>query len=170
MTREGKRLILSFFFLFIFLFLSGCNSKASVSQETESSQTAFQLEFQKNEDIDSYKSYQLPILLNIGAARYCPSCKQILPQISALYKEVKEKAIVKNIDLETYPKFKQLYSLKKIPTQVFIPVKGKGSIENLSSFNLKEIKGHGGNPIYLLHEGFLSKNEMKTVLKRLGMK
>lgn len=154
--------------MIVFL-LSGCNRQTSTSFEEKSNEIAFRLELQENEDINGYQSYRRPILINLGVTRYCATCAQIQPEIRALYKDVKEKVIIKDIDLETYPKFKKIYSLKKIPTQIFIPVNKKASFENLSSFKIKEIK-RNGNLIYLRHEGFLSKDDMKTVLMQLGIK
>ena len=88
--------------------------------------------------------------------------------MKVLRKDIGEKAIIKIIDLEKYPDYKKIYSIKKIPTQVFIPAEEKSSIDNFYT-KLKEIKDENGNLIYLVHEGYLSKKELRTILTQLGM-
>lgn len=161
-----KYLVIIFLFSFIFLFLSGCNYEENTDKETP---LPFQLNYQQDENIDNYKSYQIPILVDIGASRYCPKCRQIEKELKVLHKDIRKKAIVKIIDLEKYAEYKEIYSIKKIPTQVFIPVEDKNSVENFHP-ELKEIKDENGNLIYLIHEGYLSKKEMIRILMQLGMR
>ena len=107
-----KNQIFFFLFSFIFLFLSGCNYE-NTNKETPS---PFQLNYHKDENIDNYRSYHIPILVNIGSSRSCPKCKQIENELKVLRKDIGEKAIIKIIDLEKYPDYKKIYSIKKIPS------------------------------------------------------
>lgn len=167
MFQERKMIKFLLLLSLCFLFLAGCNT-AQDARGVDKEGDTVTLEYQKGEELDT-SANQVPILLNIGT-KYCPSCAQIEPELEALFAEVKDKAVVRMVDLEKNPEFKERYLIEKIPTQIFIPVKGHGSIENLTSLGLTEVKDQDGKLSYLVHQGYLSKEQMKTILTELGMK
>lgn len=123
-------------------------------------------------DLEELKKYGLPILIQIGTSQN-EDCIRMKNDIEELNKEIKGKVIIKFLDIKNYKEILNIAndSIKSIPTQVFInsdgtPLKSAGS----ELFGYKEIKNENGEHIYTIHEGDLTKEEMKELLVKMGMK
>lgn len=123
-------------------------------------------------DLEELKTYGLPILIQIGTSQN-EDCIRMEADIEELNKEIKGKAIIKFLDIKNYTEILNVPngSINNNPTQVFInsdgtPLKSAGS----ELFGYKEIKSESGEHIYTIHEGDLTKEEMKELLVKMGMK
>lgn len=90
---------------------------------------------------------RLPKLLDIGAG-HCIPCKKMAPILEELKGELDGKAEVVVIDLNEDPSAGDRYGIHLIPTQIFYDRRGKEVFR---------------------HEGFMSKEEIMSKLKPLGV-
>jgi len=98
-------------------------------------------------DIETLKTYGLPILLDFGA-EWCGPCQRMHPILEELNSELRGKAIVKYIDIDKYPEAIKGFDFTLIPTQYFINKDGE---------------------IYKSHTGIISKEDTISILKEMGM-
>ena len=127
----------------------------------------FEFEIKEDFDIEKLKSYKLPIIINFGAD-YCKACKRMEPDLKELNSELQGKAIIRTIDKEKYPEFAEGYPIKSIPTQVFINSDGTPYAPENSS-ELEYITDENGKHILTIHAGVLTLDEMKDILKEMGL-
>ncbi|HOO26331.1 MAG TPA: thioredoxin family protein [Clostridiales bacterium] len=120
-------------------------------------------------DVEKLKTYNLPIIIEFGAS-WCPPCQQMEPIMRGLNEELRDKAIIRYVDTDKIRVTD--YNFQAIPTQLFInadgtPYKpGPDSPVEMDMFGNKDTNEH----IYTLHTGVLSKAEIMTILKEMGMK
>ncbi len=66
----------------------------------------------------------LPTLLEFSSST-CPPCRKMLPILEELQGEYKGKVNIRIMDVGEYPEEAQQYSVKVVPTQIFLDVEGK---------------------------------------------
>ena len=93
------------------------------------------------------KETSLPRLVDLGADK-CIPCKMMAPILEALKKEYAGRLQVEFIDVWKNPGAGNQYSINLIPTQIFINASGKELFR---------------------HEGFMSKEDILTKWKELGV-
>lgn len=130
----------------------------------------FSLNVADSLDLDKLKSYGLPILIDFGAD-YCDPCRQLAPIIEELNSELQGKAIIRYVDIVAYPDIARDYPVSVIPTQIFIDAEGnpydpESSVAPMIRYTLKSTDEH----VYTAHEGFITKEDLITVLTDMGMK
>jgi thioredoxin 1 len=81
----------------------------------------FDLHVETELDLDTLKSYNLPIIIDFGADS-CIPCKEMAPVLVKLNTEFEGKAIIKFVDVWKYQSLSEGYPIKVIPTQVHIPL------------------------------------------------
>lgn len=117
-------------------------------------------------DVAKLKSYGLPIILDFGA-EWCPPCKEFKPIFTALYNELKGRAILVLIDVDNSPEITGKYPVRVIPTQVLIDAGGNAFSPSANlSFDVQKYPDRG----VTVHEGGLTRAQMLELLKEMGMK
>jgi thioredoxin 1 len=99
----------------------------------------------QNESLPSKNG--LPRLIDV-AAEGCMPCDMMAPVLKDLQREYKGKVRIDLIDMLKNPTDALRYGVRMIPTQIFFDA--------------------GGKELYR-HTGYMSKEELKTTLARLGM-
>lgn len=129
----------------------------------------FELE-SKVTDIETLKKYNLPMILDFGA-EWCIPCKQMDPILKSINSQMQGKAIIKFIDIEKNEDFAIQYPVRVVPTQVIIDSKGNPYVpsENVRlNFIMYKSKKTGEHAI-TVHEGILNENQIKVILKDMGV-
>ena len=90
----------------------------------------------------------LPKLLDFGRG-VCIPCKKMAPILNELSEEYKNRVVIKIIEIDQEPGLTKANRIRLIPTQIFF------DSEN------KEV---------LRHEGFMSKEDIKKVFEKMGVK
>lgn len=122
-------------------------------------------------DMEKLKSYGLPIIIDFGADS-CIPCKLMAPVLKDLNLELMGKAIIRFVDVWKYQSFAEGYPVSSIPTQIFFDSKGKPyNPKNPKALSMEKFSSKiTGAHTYTAHVGGLTKEQMLTVLKEMGMK
>ncbi|GAB6151511.1 thioredoxin family protein [Desulfosporosinus burensis] len=122
-------------------------------------------------DLEKLKSYGLPMVIDFGADS-CIPCKEMAPVLKGLNEELQGKAIIKFVDVWKYQKLAEGYPISLIPTQIFIDAEGNPynpsdpEAMQMKLYSLRESKEH----VFTAHEGGLTKEQLMSVLKEMGLK
>jgi thioredoxin 1 len=90
----------------------------------------------------------LPKLLDFGRGK-CIPCKAMAPILKELSEEYKDRVIIRVIEIDQESGLTTVNRIRLIPTQIFFDSKNK------------EV---------LRHEGFMSKEDIKKVFEKMGVK
>ncbi len=90
----------------------------------------------------------LPKLLDFGRG-VCIPCKAMAPILKELSEEYKDRVIIKVIEIDQESGLTKANRIRLIPTQIFFDAK---------------------NQEVLRHEGFMSKDDIKKVFQKMGIK
>ncbi len=90
----------------------------------------------------------LPKLLDFGRG-VCIPCKAMAPILKELSEEYKDRVIIKVIEIDKESGLTTANRIRLIPTQIFFDAK---------------------NQEILRHEGFMSKDDIKKVFQKMGIK
>jgi len=90
----------------------------------------------------------LPKLLDFGRG-VCIPCKAMAPILKELSEEYKDRVIIKGIEIDQESALTKANRIRLIPTQLFFDAK---------------------NQEVLRHEGFMSKDDIKKVFQKMGIK
>jgi thioredoxin 1 len=133
-------------------------------------QSAFALHADDSIDLEQLKSYGLPIMLDFGAD-YCPPCRAMAPVLEELNAALKEKAIIKYVDIEKYPQLAESYPIRVIPTQVFFDQHGNPYLpsdpEALGMLLYR--RADSAEHVLTAHEGALNKEQILAALREMGL-
>lgn len=144
------------------------NRKSIDDVEIRKVDYTFKLEITKL-DLEELKSYGLPIILDFGADG-CPACDTMMPYLVELNKEMQGKALIKTMDVWKHPELAKGYPVELIPTQFFFYSDGTPYIpEQIEDLELEIIKDDGGKHILTKHVGILTVEQMKQILKEMGI-
>jgi thioredoxin-like negative regulator of GroEL len=89
----------------------------------------------------------LPKLLDFGRGQ-CIPCKAMAPVLKELSEEYKDRVIIKIIEIDQEPNLTRANRIRLIPTQIFFDAKNQ--------------------EIYR-HEGFMGKEQIKTMFQKMGV-
>ena len=93
------------------------------------------------------------------------------PELKQLNEELQKKAIVKFINTKQYRELLDTYQIKLVPTQILINSDGTPyAPENAEDLGFNFIKDENENHIFTTHVGPLTLEEMKAMLKEMGLK
>lgn len=141
----------------------------NTSNTNQTQNPDFKLNITSSFSLDKLKSYNLPIIIDFGSDS-CIPCKQMAPALKQLNSELQEKAIIRFVDVWKYPKLADGYPIELIPTQIFINSDGTPyAPENAEELELEFIKDENGNHIFTTHIGALTVEQMKSMLKEMGL-
>jgi thioredoxin 1 len=130
----------------------------------------FALHVTEKINLDRLKSYGIPIVVDFGADS-CIPCKEMAPILRDINEELRGKAIVKFVDVWKYPGLVDGYPMSVIPTQLFIDSSGKPYVPrdpNILDLQMYSTEGMG-KPVFTVHEGGLTKGQILSILKEMGM-
>jgi thioredoxin 1 len=94
------------------------------------------------------------------------------PVLKELNEELKGKAIIKFVDVWKYQELAQGYPISLIPTQIFIDANGKPfkpKDPQASQMKMYSTKDKGEH-VFTAHEGGMTKDQLLSALKEMGMK
>jgi thioredoxin 1 len=121
-------------------------------------------------DIQKLLAYGLPIIIDFGADS-CIPCKEMAPVLKELNATLRGKVIIKFVDVWKYQALSEGYPISIIPTQVFIGADGRpftpADTEALSMD--KYYSKSTGEHTFTTHEGGLSKSQLLSILKEMGV-
>jgi thioredoxin 1 len=130
----------------------------------------FDLHVEATIDLDALKSYNLPIIIDFGADS-CIPCKEMAPVLVKLNKEFEGKAIIKFVDVWKYQELSEGYPIKVIPTQVFFDKNSNPFTPTdpqkmqMTMYETNDTNEH----IFTVHEGGMSEDMIREVLKEMGV-
>ena len=137
--------------------------------QTEEVNPDFVLNVTETFDIEKLKTYKLPIIIDFGAS-YCPPCRQMSPYLRGLNNDYQGKAIIRYVDIEKYPNYAENYPMEFIPTQLLICSDGTPyAPTNAEELGMQFLRNENGEHIATLHVGLLTMEQMKTMLKEMGL-
>lgn len=126
----------------------------------------------KDIDIEDLKKHGKPIILDF-TADWCVPCKTFNPILESVKKDLGDDVIIKIVDVDKEKAFATNYPLQVIPTQVLIDSEGNAfePKEDLNVFGFKSYskEGSGVNDL-LVHEGAMSEEDLRKVIKELQVK
>jgi len=131
----------------------------------------FALHVTEKVDIEKLKSYGIPIIIDFGADS-CIPCKEMAPVLKELNAELQGKAIIRFVDVWKYQDFAEGYPISVIPTQIFIDASGKpytpkdAEASQMKIYSSKDTGEH----VFTAHEGGITKEQLLSELKKMGLK
>lgn len=141
------------------------------SQAKDNDNSDFALKVTEKLDLEKLKSYGVPIIIDFGSDS-CIPCKEMAPVLEELNKELRGKVIVKFVDVWKYQSFADGYPISVIPTQILIDANGNpyspkdAAAMQLKLYTTKDTGAH----VFTAHEGGITKEQLLTMLKEMGMK
>jgi len=121
-------------------------------------------------DLEQLKSYGLPMVIDFGADS-CEPCKAMAPVLQELNKEMQGKVIVKFVDVWKNPKAVADFPVQVIPTQFFFDKDGNPFVPQdadamqMELYTTKDTNKH----VYTAHRGGMTEEQLKDVLKEMGV-
>lgn len=159
----------------IWVFKNNEKKKSEVIENNNTSNTTqtvnpdFKLNITSGFSLDKLKTYNLPIIIDFGSDS-CIPCKQMAPALKQLNSELQGKAIVRFVDVWKYPNLANGYPIELIPTQIFINSDGTPyAPANAEELELEIITDENGKHIFTTHVGALTVEQMKSMLKEMGL-
>jgi thioredoxin 1 len=146
------------------------NSRKGISS-SGSENSDFALHVTESINLEKLKSYGIPIIIDFGADS-CIPCKEMAPVLKELNEELRGKAIIKFVDVWKYESLAIGYPISLIPTQFFIDANGKPynpkdpEAMQMKRYSLRDTKEH----VFTVHEGGMTKDQLMSVLKEMGLK
>lgn len=123
-------------------------------------------------DLDTLTSYGLPLIIDFGSDS-CIPCKEMAPVLQTANAEMQGKAIVKFVDVWKNPDAAKDFPVQVIPTQVLITADGMPYAPSdevsaqiqFTQYNYKD----NGELAFTVHQGGLTEEQMKAILKDMGV-
>lgn len=148
----------------------------SVLQETSVPDNLSDADFSLNAtteiDFEVLSEYGLPIIADYGADS-CIPCKQMAPVLKTLNAEMQGRAFIKFVDVWQYYEAAANVPVQVIPTQVFFNADGtpfvpSDELEKEIQFDMYSHK-ETGKHIFTVHQGGLTEEQMRAILKEMGV-
>ncbi len=120
-------------------------------------------------DLTSLKNLNVPIIIDFGADS-CIPCKEMAPVLVKLNEEMQNKAIIKFVDVWKNPNGADGFPVQVIPTQIIFHADGSPYVPKEVN-DLKFIKystKEDGKHTFTAHQGGLTEEQMRRILKDLG--
>lgn len=122
-------------------------------------------------DFAALSKYGLPIIVDYGADS-CIPCKQMAPVLVKLNAEMQGKAFVKFVDVWEYYEAAGNVPVQMIPTQFFINADGTPFVPSdalSAEISFKMEYDKAGNHAFTSHTGGLTEEQMRAILKEMGV-
>jgi len=121
-------------------------------------------------NLDELKEYNLPIIIDFGSDS-CIPCQEMAPVLETMNEEMQGKAIIKFVDVWKYKDAATNFPVQVIPTQVILDSEGKPYTpsEDIGiEFTMYSTKDTGEH-VYTVHQGGLTEEQMREILKDMGV-
>ncbi len=132
----------------------------------------FSLNVTEEIDFEALSEYGLPIVADYGADS-CIPCKQMAPVLKTLNVEMQGKAFIKFVDVWQYYEAAANVPVQVIPTQVFFNADGTPFVpsDELAKEIQFDMYSHKdtGEHIFTVHQGGLTEEQMRSILKEMGV-
>ncbi|MBE7047385.1 MAG: thioredoxin family protein [Ruminococcaceae bacterium] len=123
-------------------------------------------------DFEALSKYGVPIIADYGADS-CIPCKQMAPVLKKLNVEMQGKAFIKFVDVWQYGEAASNVPVQVIPTQVIFNADGSPFMpsEALAKEIQFDMYSHrdAGEHIFTVHQGGLTEEQMRKILKEMGV-
>lgn len=145
-------------------------------EEKKDGSPDFSFEFSEALNFDEMKKHGLPIIADYGSAK-CGPCVAMHPALEAVHKEYEGKAFIKYADVWESQDATSNVPVRVTPTQVLFTAEGKPYVPSeailqkygQTSFTMYQDKKTNSH-VLTVHEGMLSEDELKELLKEMGVK
>lgn len=132
----------------------------------------FSLNATKQIDFAALSEYGLPIIVDYGADS-CIPCKQMAPVLKELNAEMQGKAFIKFVDVWQYYEAAANVPVQVIPTQIFFNADGtpfvpSDKLAKEIQFDMYSDKTTGKHT-FTVHQGGLTEEQMRAILKEMGV-
>lgn len=121
-------------------------------------------------DFEKMFEYNIPVIVDYGSDS-CVPCQQMAPVLEKMNKEMKDKAFIKFVDVWEYPEAAQNVPVQVIPTQILFDKNGKPYVPSddlgidFTMYSDRNTNEHA----FTVHQGGLTEEEMKAILKDMGV-
>ena len=121
-------------------------------------------------DLEQLKSYGLPIVIDFGADS-CIPCKEMAPVLKELNQEMQGKAIVKFVDVWKNKNAADDFPVQVIPTQFYFDKEGNPFVpRDAESMQMMLYSARDTNKhVYTAHQGGMTEEQLRAVLKEMGV-
>lgn len=123
-------------------------------------------------DFKKMASYGIPMIVDYGADT-CIPCKEMAPVLEKANEEYRGKAFIKFINVWEYPDAANNVPVQVIPTQVLVNADGTPFVpsEELASQIEFLMYSHRetGEHVFTVHQGGLTEEQMRMILKEMGV-
>ncbi len=121
-------------------------------------------------DLEALKKLNVPMIIDFGADS-CIPCKEMAVVLVKLNGEMQNKALIKFVDVWKNPQGAEGFPVQVIPTQLifhadgspYVPKDAKGM--KFTMYADKESQKH----LFTVHQGALNEEQMRHILKELGV-
>ncbi len=124
-------------------------------------------------DLEVLSAYKLPMILDFGSDD-CIPCKEMAPVLTSMNAEMQGKAIIRFVDVWKYTDGADGFPIQVIPTQVLVNAQGKPYVPSAAMessgirfmmYANKDTDEH----IFTVHHGGLTQEQMRLILKDMGV-
>lgn len=153
--------------------LTSAATDAPSTTEPPSASTAdFTLEVTEMVDFAALAEHQLPAIVDYGSDS-CIPCKEMAPVLKKMNEEFSGKAFIKFVDVWKHGNAASNVPVQVIPTQVlfsadgtpFTPSEALASQIQFTMYSSKETNEH----VFTVHQGGLTEEQMRAILKEMGV-
>jgi len=124
-------------------------------------------------DYDALFEYKVPVIVDYGSDS-CIPCQQMAPVLETLNKEMAGKAFIKFVDVWKYADAANDVPIQVIPTQIlfnadgtpFVPSDELAMEIEFMMYSDRETNEH----IFTTHQGGITEEQMRKILKEMGVK
>lgn len=131
--------------------------------------TIYSLEITSSWKISDYTNLGLPIIIELGAS-WCGACQDMEPILSDLNIELREKAIIKKVDISKYPNLTNGFPSPYIPSQFFFNSDGTPYVPaSDDTISFSKYNNEKGRHYLTAHVGYISKDDLLKILRKMGL-
>lgn len=151
---------------------SAVTDEPSATEQPSAAAADFALEATEMVDFAALSDYQLPAIVDYGSDS-CIPCKEMAPVLEKMNEEFSGKAFIKFVDVWKYGNAASNVPVQVIPTQVlfnadgtpFTPSEALAGQIQFTLYSSKETNEH----VFTVHQGGLTENQMRAILKEMGV-
>lgn len=124
-------------------------------------------------DLEVLSAYKLPMILDFGSDD-CIPCKEMAPVLKKMNAQMQGKAIIRFVDVWKYTNGADGFPVQVIPTQVLINADSKPYVPSeametsgirFTMYSMKDTNEH----MFTVHQGGLTEEQMRLILKDMGV-